>query len=312
MLMRKLLIVFSTFILAAVCMAQDEKDKGRLNPTPDLNAPFKVYIPKDLEDCFVELKKMLSPALINEMKASSEDRMIMYHDNLGRWIRNNWALWAGSQLSKYFNELGINHPDDMSGIILNSFWRHINSQPIKLGEQIERYKNYWRDLEEKEAGVSPVSKTAMNIPLKAYGGKSIKLRYYSGQVVVLSWWSIFCEPQAECDEALPHLVRIKNDFATNGVEVIGLTGIYPPNQTEFNRLVRKAIKRYKINFPIVCDDERFTYDVEEYEKFGYASLPQVFVISRDSRVIKRIRGFDVTALREAVEKAVRDIPKNKD
>lgn len=310
--MRNSLVIVSISILAAVCVAQNDKVKGKLTPTPDSNAPFKVYIPKDLEDCFVELKRMLHPALINEMRLKSEDGMIEYHHSLGTWIRNNWALWAGSRLSKYFNELGINHPDDMSGTILTSLWRHLHSHPIKLDEQVEHYKKYWRDLEEKEASVTPVSKTAMSNPLKAYGGKSIKLGDYAGQVVVLSWWSIFCDPQSECDDVLPHLVQTKKEFASKGVEVIGLTGIYPPNQTEYNRLVRKAINKYKINFPIVWDDESFSNDVGEYEKFSYSSLPQVFVISHDGRVVKRIRGFDASALREAVEKAVRDIPKGKD
>src|SRR2546423_14362300 len=100
------LILFCTF----ECMAQSsQKDKGKLTPTPDPNAPFKVYIPKDLEDCFVELEKMLNPNLISEMKQKSEDDMIEYHHSLGMWIRNNWGLWAGSRLSQYFNQLGIRH-----------------------------------------------------------------------------------------------------------------------------------------------------------------------------------------------------------
>jgi alkyl hydroperoxide reductase subunit AhpC len=196
----------------------------------------------------------------------------------------------------------------MSGIILTSFRRHLLSQPIELDEQVERYRKYWRELKEKEDGISPVSKAALSIPLKAYGGKSIKLGDYAGRVVVLGWWSIFCEPESVCGDVLPHLVRIKKEFAPKGVEVIGLTGIYPPNQAAYDRLVGKAVNKYKINFPIVWDDEKFSNDVGEYEKFGYASLPQVFVISRDARVVKRIRGFDLSALRAAVEEAAGDVP----
>jgi alkyl hydroperoxide reductase subunit AhpC len=293
-------------ILTITCLAQVNKNKGNINPTPDPNSPFKVYIPKDLDDCFIELKKMLHPTLISEMKNNTEEDMIEYHHGLGTWIRNNWALWAGSHLSKYFNNLGIYHPDDMSGIILKSFWRHLNSKPIKLDEQVERYKRYWKEVKEKESRISPVSKTAMSISLKAYGGKSIKLGDYTDQVIVLCWWSIFCNPQSKCDDVLPHLVEIKKEFTSKGVEIIGLTGIYPPNELEFNRLVKKAINKYKINFPIVWDDDKFSNDIGEYDKFGYSSLPQVFVISRNRYVIKRIRGFDKSALREAVTEAVRD------
>ncbi len=102
-----------------------------------------IYIPKDLNDCFVQLKKLLKPEDIKKMRRGTEDDMIQYHFGLGMWLRNNWGLWKGSRLTKWFNAQGINHPDDMSGIILDSFWRHLNDKPIKLEEQIKYYKDYW-------------------------------------------------------------------------------------------------------------------------------------------------------------------------
>ena len=113
-LMRTISTLLLTFILAVGCSAQG--DKSKITPTPDPNAPFKVYIPKDLEDAFVELKKMLSPALLNEIRLKSEKDMIEYHHGFGTWLRNNWGLWAGSRLAQYFRQLGMHHPDDMSGI----------------------------------------------------------------------------------------------------------------------------------------------------------------------------------------------------
>lgn len=102
-----------------------------------------VYIPKDLDDCFVQLERILQPTDIDKMKVGSEKDMIQYHRSLGMWMRNNWGLWSGSRLKQYFNNLGIHHPDDMSGIILDSFWRHLHGQPIRLEEQIKYYHNYW-------------------------------------------------------------------------------------------------------------------------------------------------------------------------
>jgi uncharacterized C2H2 Zn-finger protein len=67
-------------------------------------------------------------------------------------MRNNWQLWGGSRLSKYFNDKGIYHPDDMSGIILDSYHRNLNGQEIKLDEQVKYYQDYWEKskLAEKE------------------------------------------------------------------------------------------------------------------------------------------------------------------
>jgi hypothetical protein len=116
--------------------------------TDDEPKKEEIYVPKDLDDCFVELKKMLSKEDIEKIKDGTEHEMIRYHFGLGMWMRNNWGLWSGSRLSRSFNEKGIHHPDDMSGIILNSFWRHLNNKPIQLDEQIKFYQEYW-----KKAGV---------------------------------------------------------------------------------------------------------------------------------------------------------------
>jgi len=113
-------------------------------------AEKEVYVPKDLDDCFAELKRILPKEEIEKMKSGPEKDMIRYHFGLGMWLRNNWGLWKGSRLSKWFNDKGIRHPDDMSGIILDSFWGHLNGKPTGLEEQVKHYQDYWKKLEEEQ------------------------------------------------------------------------------------------------------------------------------------------------------------------
>lgn len=103
----------------------------------------KIYIPLNLDESMRELKTILDDDVIQEIKDGSEEDLIQYHMGLGMWIRNNWELWKGSRLSKWFNAKGIYHPDDMSGIILDSFWRHLNGAPINLEKQIRFYQDFW-------------------------------------------------------------------------------------------------------------------------------------------------------------------------
>jgi hypothetical protein len=99
-----------------------------------------IYIPIDIEDCFKQLDKQLKTTTINEFKSMSEkDATTFSHFGLGLWMRNNWGLWKGSRLSTYFNKLGITHPDDMSDIILKSYYRFLNKQSIDLNKQIEEH-----------------------------------------------------------------------------------------------------------------------------------------------------------------------------
>jgi len=101
------------------------------------------YIPKNLEDSIDTLIGMLIDEDYLAFKSGTEKEMSKQHHFLGRRLRNDWGLWRKSRLAKWFNEKGIHHADDMSGIILTSFWREINSELIKLDEQIQHYQDFW-------------------------------------------------------------------------------------------------------------------------------------------------------------------------
>lgn len=110
-----------------------------------------VYIPKNLEDCFVQINSFWNDSTKIKVKNWDEREFVgNAHMGFGMWMRNNWRLWGGSRLSKHFNELGINHPDDMSGIILVSYHRHLNNTEIKLEEQIKYYQDYWEKSKKAE------------------------------------------------------------------------------------------------------------------------------------------------------------------
>jgi hypothetical protein len=101
-------------------------------------------ITSTLEECFAELDNLLSDEDKKYIQNSdSEKIMIDFHHSLGQHLRNSWDLWKESPLSNYFNKLGIDHPDDMSGIILDSYWRMKHNEPIALNAQIQHYKDYW-------------------------------------------------------------------------------------------------------------------------------------------------------------------------
>lgn len=109
-----------------------------------------VYIPKDIEDCCRQIDSFLSDSMKAKAKQWTENEFSSRaHMGLGMWMRNNWQLWGGSRLSKYFNLLGIYHPDDMSGFILDSYHRYLTGNAINLEEQIKFYQDYWKKRDEK-------------------------------------------------------------------------------------------------------------------------------------------------------------------
>lgn len=149
--MRKVIFIAFCFLagVSNLNIAAQEDGKYKIKPTEDKTSPGGIYIPENIDDCLKELKEMLSADMIEEMKTGKESDMAKYHRGLGMWMRNNWGLWSGSRLKTYFNGLGIQHPDDMSGIILTSFWRDLNNKPIQLEQQIKYYKDYWDKLKKQ-------------------------------------------------------------------------------------------------------------------------------------------------------------------
>ena len=98
-----------------------------------------LYIPQNLEECFVELNKILKPKDIETIKnLKDKNETILYHHGFGTWLRNNWGLWGGSRLQQYLIKKGLRHPDDMSATILQFYYDWLN------GENDE-----WRKFEEK-------------------------------------------------------------------------------------------------------------------------------------------------------------------
>lgn len=111
-----------------------------------------VYIPQDIPDCLRQIDSFWSDSLKRQVKSWTEDEFSSKaHLGFGTWMRNNWQLWAGSRLTRYFNALGIYHPEDMSGIILTSYHRHLQHQPLNLPAQIESYQAYWVKARQREA-----------------------------------------------------------------------------------------------------------------------------------------------------------------
>lgn len=109
-------------------------------PLPKRLAP----VPDTLDEALTMLEQKLDAASLAEIRSSKDEQsMIRLHHGLGRGLRNEWGLWSGSPLAKFFEARGVLHPDDMSGIVLTSLWRKVHGAPIGLEEQTGAARRYW-------------------------------------------------------------------------------------------------------------------------------------------------------------------------
>ncbi|MDY7092174.1 MAG: DUF6794 domain-containing protein [Acidobacteriota bacterium] len=117
--------------------------KMELDRTPDPGQEEGLLIPASVEEALAEMDRMLSEDFKRSLACGTAKDAKWYHLSLGRWMRNNWGLWGGGPLAEHFNELGIFHPDDMSGILVASYYRRLRGEPIRLEEQIRYYQEFW-------------------------------------------------------------------------------------------------------------------------------------------------------------------------
>jgi len=137
--------------------------------------------------------------------------------------------------------------------------------------------------------------------LKDIDGKSLKLSDYSGKVLIVNMWATWCGP---CRQETPELIKLRQDYKSKGLEVIGLA-------TEQNdadlEAVKSFVKEQKVDYKVVYDDGSLAGPLVQMTR-GRSVIPQSFIISRDGHIIGHFEGYSPVStppkLREAIEKAL--------
>ena len=85
----------------------------------------EIPIPKTVDEAISTLEKILSD---EDREYLLKNGASSVHDSLGRWIRNEWGLWADSELKNELKKKGFEHPDDMSNYIIEEFIKYLNNK----------------------------------------------------------------------------------------------------------------------------------------------------------------------------------------
>ena len=106
-------------------------------------------IPKTLEEAFEYLESREGHE--DWIGLSEGEAMGGAHHGIGMYMRNQWGLWKKEgELYEYFVGLGLDHADDMSGIILTSFHRKMNGKDLDIDSQVAKYLKHWEDMKVNE------------------------------------------------------------------------------------------------------------------------------------------------------------------
>ncbi len=112
-----------------------------LNSFGQTRMDWKV-IPTDINACLERLNFLLSDNFKTSFIQEEDESKAVSLTNfvgLGTQMRNDWKLWRGSELSEYFNNLGVGNPEDMTYMILISFHRQLSGKDIDFQGQLDLY-----------------------------------------------------------------------------------------------------------------------------------------------------------------------------
>jgi len=136
--------------------------------------------------------------------------------------------------------------------------------------------------------------TAPFFTLKDLSGKTVSLKQYAGNIVLLDFWATWCPP---CRMSIPELVSLQNKYGNQGVVILGIS-LDDPQQFNDNYLSAFKLK-FKINYTILRANQKVAQD---YFGTGDMVIPTMFVINREGKIVDKHVGFIPGAVEESIKK----------
>src|SRR5688500_11847318 len=134
----------------------------------------------------------------------------------------------------------------------------------------------------RSESLGSLPRSVLDMELESASEDRFRLSSYQGNTVVLGFWATWCGP---CRFQTPVLVKLQKKFRTQGVRMIELS-TEDPNASAAD--VRHWIRVYKVNFRVGWAPKELASTLTQSQH----SLPQIFVIGRDGRILKRFIGFN--------------------
>jgi peroxiredoxin len=134
-------------------------------------------------------------------------------------------------------------------------------------------------------------KTDNAVYLRDYTGKTLRKASNQRYVVVLSFWSTWCQP---CKEEIPHLTKIAGEFAGKPLKIFLISTMEWQSTTEDSVRSVYASRGYTLQC-LLDATGRIAM------RYGARALPMVVVIDKQGIVRRVVRGFHEDSYPEFID-----------
>jgi cytochrome c biogenesis protein CcmG/thiol:disulfide interchange protein DsbE len=140
-----------------------------------------------------------------------------------------------------------------------------------------------------QSGSALVNHPSPEFEAKTLDGEKVRLRDLRGKVVMLNFWASWCPP---CREELPAVAKLYSEFKDKGLAVYGVND-------EDRGIARKYLEKSGLTLPTIDDNSQ-----KASRLYHVSSIPTVFLIDGNGKVVKRLRGGrNEESLRSALKSA---------
>jgi len=131
--------------------------------------------------------------------------------------------------------------------------------------------------------VTPLmGKPAPQFSLEDVTGKKVSLASYKGKAVMINFWATWCAP---CKIETPWLIELRNQYAAQGFEIIGVSTDDidrgdPQKLGDEKKEIAHFVEQLKMPYPVLIDG-----DLISQPYGGLDSLPTSFYVDRQGNVV---------------------------
>jgi len=129
-----------------------------------------------------------------------------------------------------------------------------------------------------------MDKEAPAFALDDLSGKKVSLASYRGKALLINFWATWCGP---CQVETPWLVELRNKYAAQGFEVLGvdtegddLEANDKAGWAKAEANANKFVTEMKVNYPVLLDGDSISRDYG-----GLDDLPTSFFVDRNGKVV---------------------------
>jgi len=127
-----------------------------------------------------------------------------------------------------------------------------------------------------EAFVPPVlPRPAPAFQLTNLAGEKVRPADLRGKVVLVDFWATWCKP---CIEGMPAMQKLHEKYGGKGLAMLGVS-----IDEKGAKVVAPFVQKRKFTYPMFVDGG----DDPAWKSFGVRSIPALFLIDKEGRIVKQ-------------------------